>query len=110
MTFNIPLVNTCRTPDITNGIVSPVSDTVDFGSNYTISCDNGYTASSTDAMNCTAVGTLDVEQTCDSKPVNYLSLFLLKILTFVQSTLTFGVWRLNCKFLGEIINIKYPIS
>ena len=75
LTYNIPSVNTCSKPYIENGTVSPASDTVDFGSYYTVTCDNGYTASSTEAMNCTANGTLDVQHTCDSKPINYLSLF-----------------------------------
>ena len=81
---NIPSVNTCIKPDIANGTVSPASDTVDFGSDYTLTCNNGYTASSTKAMNCTADGTLDAEHTCASKPLitNYLPLFLLKILAF----------------------------
>ena len=82
LTYNIPSVNTCRKPDIENGVLSPVSDTVDFGSDYIVACDNGYTASSTEAMNCTAAGTLDIEHTCDSKPVNYLPPFLLKIFAF----------------------------
>ena len=67
---NIPSVNTCSKPDIVNGVVSPASNTVDFGSNYTVICNNGYTGSSTNAMSCTASGTLDAEHTCDSKPLN----------------------------------------
>ena len=82
MLNNIPPVNTCSKPGITSGIVSPVSDTVDFGSDYTVTCNNGYTASSKWAMNCTADGALDTEHTCDSKPLNYLPLFLLQILAF----------------------------
>ena len=65
---NIPSVNTCSKPYIFNGLVSPASNTVDFGSQYTVTCNNGYTASSEWAMNCTADGTLDAEHTCDSKP------------------------------------------
>ena len=80
--YNIPSVNTCSKPDIANGVVSPQSDTVDFGSDYTVTCNNGYTASSEWAMNCTADGTLDSEHTCDSKALKYLPLFLLTILTF----------------------------
>ena len=61
-------------PDIANGVVIPVSDTVDFGSDYTVTCNDGYTASSMEPMNCTANGTLDAQHTCDSKLiVNYLS-------------------------------------
>ena len=70
LTYNIPSVNTCSKPDIANGIVTPVSDTVDFGSDYTVTCNNGYTVNSTtEAMSCTADGTLAVEHTCDSKSV-----------------------------------------
>ena len=79
---NIPSVNTCSKPDISNGEINPASDTVDFGSGYTVTCNNGYTASSTEAMNCTASGTLDAEHTCDSKALKYLPLLLLTILTF----------------------------
>ena len=68
---NIPSVNTCSKPDIANGVVSPASATVDFASDYTVTCNNGYTASSTDAMTCTASGTLDAEYMCYSKPLNY---------------------------------------
>ena len=70
---NIPPVNKCSKPDIANGLVNPGNVTIDFGSDYTVTCDNGYTASSTEAMNCTASGTLDAEHTCDSKPLNYIS-------------------------------------
>ena len=83
--FNVkqlPSVNTCSKPDIANSVISPANDTVDFGSSYTFICNNGYTASSTEAMNCTTSGTLDSEHTCDSKPLQYLPLFLLKILAF----------------------------
>ena len=74
LTYNLPSVNTCAKPDIGNGTVTPLSDTVNFGSNYTVSCVNGYTASSTEAMNCRANATLDAQHTCDSKLiVNYLS-------------------------------------
>ena len=66
---NILSVNTCIKPAIANGAVNPVSDTVDFGSDYTLTCNNGYTASSTDAMGCTATGALDAEHTCASKPL-----------------------------------------
>ena len=66
---NILSVNTCSKPTIVNGEVSPVTDTVDFGSDYTLTCNDGYTASSTEAMNCTSGGTLDVEHTCNSKPL-----------------------------------------
>ena len=91
LTYNIQSVNTCTKPDIANGTVTPLSDNVNFGSNYTATCDNGYTASSTEPMICTANGRLDVQHTCDSKPVNYLSLFLLKILTFkIHCILLFG--------------------
>ena len=72
---NIPSVITCSKPDIANGVVSPANNTVDFGSDYKLSCNDGYTASSTVTMNCTANGTLDVEHTCDSKPLNYSPLF-----------------------------------
>ena len=72
MLNNCPSVNTCSKPDIANGVVSPASDTVDFGSGYTVTCNNGYRASSTEAMNCTANRTLDAEHTCDSKPLNYM--------------------------------------
>ena len=65
---NIPSVSTCTKPVIANGVVSPETDTVDFGSAYTVTCNNGYTASSTEAMNCTTDGKLDVEHTCNSKP------------------------------------------
>ena len=78
MLKNIPSVNTCSKPVIANGVLSPVNDTVDFGSDYTVTCNNGYTATSTEAMNCTANGTLDIVHTCDSKPLNNLPLFLLK--------------------------------
>ena len=66
---NIPSVNTCRKPNITNGEINPASDTVDFGSDYNVTCNTGYTASSLWAMNCTADGTLDAEHKCDSKPL-----------------------------------------
>ena len=66
---NIPSVNTCSKPDIANGVLNPVSNTVDFGSDYTVTCNNGYSASSTEAMSCTASGILDAEHTCDSKPL-----------------------------------------
>ena len=82
MLNNISSVNTCSKPDISDGVVSPASDTVDFGSDYTVSCNNGHTASSTEAMNCTADETLDTVHTCDSKPLNNLPLFLLKVLAF----------------------------
>ena len=72
---NIPSVKTCTKPDIANGVVSPETDTVDFGSAYTVTCNNGYTASSTDAMTCTASGTLDAEHTCNSKPIIYRSFY-----------------------------------
>ena len=67
MLNNIPPVNTCSKPGITSGIVSPVSDTVDFGSDYTVTCNNGYSASSTEAMSCTASGTLDAGHTCSNE-------------------------------------------
>ena len=89
MLNNISSVNTCSKPDISDGVVSPASDTVDFGSDYTVTCNNGHTASSTEAMNCTADGTLDTVHTCDSKPLNNLPLFLLKI---VASKL-WSFWR-----------------
>ena len=66
---NIPSVNTCSKPNIANGVVTPVSGTVDFGSDYTVTCNNGYSTSSTEAMSCTANGTLDAEHMCDSKPL-----------------------------------------
>ena len=81
-TYNIPSVNTCSKPDIANGEINPASDTADFGSGFTVTCNNGYTANSTEAMSCTVDGTLDTEHTCDSKPLNYLQLFLMKSLTF----------------------------
>ena len=46
---NIPSANACSKPDIANGVVNPTSDTVDYGSDYTVTCNNGYTASSTEA-------------------------------------------------------------
>ena len=82
MLNNIPSVNTCSKPVIANGVVSPGRDTVDFGSDYTVACNNGHTASSTEAMMCTSDGALDTVHACDSKPLNNLSLFLLKILAF----------------------------
>ena len=91
MLNNIRSVNTCSKPDIANGVVSPVSDTVDFRTDYTVTCNNGYTASSEGAMNCTANGTLDAEHTCDSKAENYLPLCfsLLSILAFIYYTIFF---------------------
>ena len=80
---NITSVNTCNKPVISDGVVSPENDTVDFGSDYTVTCNNGYTASSTEAMSCTESGTLNAEHTCDSKAENYLPLFLLSILAFI---------------------------
>ena len=80
---NIPSVNTCSKPSIANGVVSPESDTVDFGSEYTVACNTGYTASSTEAMSCTAGGTLDAEHMCDSKPLETsCRCFYIKSLTF----------------------------
>ena len=83
--YNIPSVNTCSKPYIANGVVSPQSDNVDFGSDYSVTCNNGYTASSMEVMSCTADGTLDAEHTCDSKPINYLLLFILQNFLLVFS-------------------------
>ena len=72
LTLNIiPSVNTCSGPNISNGTVSPASDTVDFGSDYTVTCNNGYTVNSTEPMNCTASGILDAKHMCHSKPLNF---------------------------------------
>ena len=65
---NIPSVNTCNQPVITAGIVSPAdNDTVNFGSNYTVVCDVGYTVSAESNMECLANGSLNVIHTCASK-------------------------------------------
>ena len=77
---NIPSVNTCSKPFILYGLVSPERNTVDFGSQYTVTCNNGYTSSSAEAMNCSADGTLHAQHTFDSKLLNYIfTSVLLKI-------------------------------
>ena len=73
----------------------PVSDTVDFGSDYTVTCNDGYTSSSTEAMSCTANGKLDVEHTCDSKPLNYLPLL------FIENSQFDGKRRAKTKLILE---------
>ena len=50
-----------------NGEVSPSDATVDFGSEYSVVCSDGYTVSASSNMLCQADGTLDVTLTCDSK-------------------------------------------
>ena len=54
-------------PVITDGTVSPSDVTVDFGSEYSVVCSDGYTVSAESNMLCQADGTLDVTLTCDSK-------------------------------------------
>ena len=65
--MNFPSVNTCSEPTITNGTTSPVTSTIDYLETYTLTCSEGFTASSDDFMNCRANGTLDVTHTCASK-------------------------------------------
>ena len=65
--MNFPSVNTCSQPDITNGATSPNTSTIDYLATYTLTCDEGYTASSEYDMNCTSDGTLDATHTCASK-------------------------------------------
>ena len=89
---------TCSKPDIANGVVRPANNTVDFESDYTLTCNEGYNASSMDTMYCTANGTLDVEHTCDSKPLNYSPLVLLTILAF-------NAWLLNTSLFVKIRRI-----
>ena len=90
-------------PDIANGVVIPVSDTVDFGSDYAVTCNNGYTASSKWAMNCTADGTLDSEHTCDSKPlINYIFPAVFIENSHFQSIRTFCCLMTKLYLLKEI--------
>ena len=64
---NIPSVNTCPKPDITNGVVTPDTATVDFQSSYTVACVEGYTVSAEGAMLCQADNRLDTVHACIGK-------------------------------------------
>ena len=48
-------------------MVNPEDATVDFGSDYTVVCDDGYIISAESNMQCLASGSLNVTHTCDSK-------------------------------------------
>ena len=55
---------TCTKPTIENGSVSPSDDTIEAGSSYTATCNNGYTLSGTATMECNDDGTLMTAPTC----------------------------------------------
>ena len=57
---------TCSKPTIDNGNVSPLSDSVAVGENYTITCDGSYTTFGGDEMECNDDGTLSIAPACIS--------------------------------------------
>ena len=57
---------TCSKPTIDNGSVSPLSDSVAVGENYTVTCDGSYSQFGGDTMECNDDGTLSIATACIS--------------------------------------------
>ena len=61
--------NSCTKPTIPDAVITPTSNTIESGSKYTVTCNEGYTITGTSEISCTA-GVLTEVPNCNSSDSN----------------------------------------